>query len=266
MQKRGQLAVFVVVGIVLLTVVLLLFFFKDKITESVRETPTNPQGYLNQQLNDLKKEVNRCIDKETKDASVLFMKNGGDFSRTFNYMTYSGVNYPILCKAINGTDTCLSQPVLISNFNSKLNNYLPSKVNSCFNFENFKNKDYDLSLGKISVSSEVTNNYVLINLNFSVKLTKGVYSSKSDNFLIKVNTPLGDLFRVTNELVQEKASGKEINPLGYMLSSRNKYNIQVKKPYPDELYDVSLFSDKNYHVYFAIEGIGRFPRPEGRIR
>ena len=81
-----------------------------------------------------------------------------------------------------------------------------------------------------------------------------------------MDIPLGGFTEVANDLVQIKVSGKEINPTLYQLLSFNKYLIEIRKPYPDEVYDITLTANENYHFYFAIEGIGRYSRPEGTIR
>ncbi len=265
MKKRGQVGVFIVVGIIVLVTISLVFFFRDSLTKTIRQEPTNVQEYLTQQLDDIKTEIGKCVNQETDKASKLLMKNGGLFERDFGNINYIGVSYPILCREINQTGTCLSEPILIINLQEKLNGYLPEKISKCINLENYKGKDYSLTTGKINLSSQILDEFIVVEVNYPVKLTKGSNSASENRFVYKLNIPLGVLTKVSNDLVQTKADGKEISVNYYNLLNFNKYLIDVKKPYPDEVYDISLTTNDKYHFYFGIEGIGRFNRPEGSL-
>lgn len=267
MEKRGQVAVFVVVGLVIIIVMVLLFTFKDKLIESVREQPADQQMYLQGQLKDIKDQIGDCADKETKEAAKLLMKNGGYFEKPFNYITYSNLSYPILCRKINGSNSCLSEPVLTTAMVLRLQGYLPKKLNRCINLEDFRNKDYVLTSGNLTVEDiKIFEDSMILKIKVPIKLTKGSYSAQASSFSYELNIPLGGLTNSVNKLVQTKANGTEINTLTFTLFSMNKYIVHVRKPYPDELYDVTLGTGEDYHFYFAIEGIGRFERGADRIR
>ena len=242
MKKRGQLSVFIVVGIVLIVVFMLFFFFRDKITKTLREEPINPQEYLNQQLDDIKMEIGRCVNQETSKASKLLMENGGVFNRKFGFIRYINISYPVLCREINGTGSCLAEPILISNLQGKLGTYLPEKINKCINLESFKNKDYSLVFRVGNLTAVILDEIIVVDLGFYVKLSKGPYIAEKDSFVYNLNIPLGAFSKLANSLLQVKAGGTEINSLFYELLSFNKYLIQVRKPYPDEVYDISLTS------------------------
>lgn len=257
MKKRGQVGVFVIVGLVIVAVIFLTFFFRESLSKTIRESPADVQEYLNRQLGDIKNEVGRCTDRETKEAAKLLMENGGVFSREFNYIAYSGVKYPIFCRAIENGEGCLSENIFISEMQNKFDSYLPSKINNCLDLGEFRGKDYELNSGDLAVNSIISNENILITLSFPVELRKDVHSAAEERFVYAVNVPLGDLTNVVNRLVQKKAGGEDIDVISFGLLNRNKYRLEVKKPYPDELYDLSLTSDDNSHFYFAFEGIPR---------
>ncbi len=266
MKKRGQVSVFIIIGVIALAAIILVFFYRDKITSAIRQTPTNPQEYLDQQLQDIKKEIGRCVSSETDKAAILLMEKGGNFDKEFGYVHYLNISYQVLCREINATNTCLSEPILVTDLQTKINNYLPNKIKSCIDFEAFRNKDYILTTGNLDTSVNIGEDNILVNLNIPVELKKDAYLAKENRFLYNLKIPLGDFVNLANKLVQIKASGKEISPIYEELVSFNKYFIHVYKPYPDEVYDISLTTTDKYHFYFAIEGIGEFPRPEGQIQ
>src|SRR3989338_3570159 len=166
MKKRGQIAVFVVIGIVILLVLVLLFAFKDKLGEAIRKEPTNVQEYLNLQLEDIKKEYSRCVGSETRNAIKLLIKNAGEFNISTNYIRYAGENYPVLCsqfKDQNLRNGCLARPIFTFEAEEKLNDYLNDEVKSCLNLNSFRNKDYDLNLSEQNLSVKIFEDHILVN-------------------------------------------------------------------------------------------------------
>lgn len=260
MEKRGQATVFVIVGIVLVVLAALIFFYRDSITKAIRQEPINPQQYLVQQLDDVKKNIGDCVVSEVSEASKILMQNAGSYNREFNYFLYYGKKYPVLCRELEDKSGCLSEPLIVNNFQDRLNEKLPNMINNCLNLEAFKNEDYEINFGELKTSSTIRDKEIILNVDFPVELKKGVYSVKENNFVYAADVPLGELIKVVSEFVQKKASGEEIDPVGYMLINRNKYRLEVKKPYPDELYEVSLMTNNDYIFYFAVEGLGRFER------
>ncbi len=257
MKKRGQVGIFVIVGIVIVAAIFLVFFFRESLSKTIRESPADVQEYLNQQLGDIKREIGRCVDSETRDAAKLLIENGGVFNREFNYVAYSGIRYPILCRAMAERDGCLAEYVSVSEMQGKLDKYLPVKINNCLDFSSFENKDYGFVSGNIESNTLISDDNILVTLNFPVELKKDVHSAAEERFVYSVDIPLGELAKTANQLVQKKASGEDVDPISFGILSRNKYRLEVKKPYPDELYDLSLNSDDESHFYFAFEGIPR---------
>lgn len=260
MKKRGQATVFVVIGITLVILIFLLLFFKENITKAIQREPTDPQQYLSQQLNDIKKELGKCVSSETSEASKILMSNSGSFDRDFNYLVYSGKKYPILCRELEDQKGCLSEPLIVPDFQESLNKKLPGMIKNCLNLEAFENRDYEVDTGDLEVNSMIKDSSILVDVDFSIELKKGIYSVKENKFIYSLDIPLGDLIKVVNELIQKEAGGEDVDPIYYMLLNKNKYKIDVKKPYPDKLYEISLSNNDNYVFYFAVEGIGRFER------
>src|SRR3989344_4440590 len=102
MHKRGQVAVFVVIGIVVIVLLVLVFAFRDSITQ-ITKNQVNTQEFLNSEIKDIQENViEECVVRETFDAVNLFLKNGGEFTEPLNYLRYNGQNYRILCQNIPG--------------------------------------------------------------------------------------------------------------------------------------------------------------------
>ena len=90
MDKRGQVAVFVVIGVVLIIVLVLLFAFRDAFIGVVKGQ-IDTEKYLSNQLNDIQKNViEECVVSETLDGVKLYLSNGGGFSEPLDHLIYHG--------------------------------------------------------------------------------------------------------------------------------------------------------------------------------
>src|SRR3989344_908353 len=112
MQKRGQVSIFVIIGLVLIAVLVIFFFLRESLVDAIRQTPTNTQEYLGTQLEDIKDEVGRCVVQETAKASRELMANGGNFERNIGVLSYDGIDYPVLCVEFENGNGCLAQNLL----------------------------------------------------------------------------------------------------------------------------------------------------------
>jgi len=257
---------FVVIGIILVVALVLVFFLRDQLTAAIRQTPTNNQEYLSGQLEDIQNEVGRCVNSETQNGIKLLIKNGGNFERNTSYINYLNINYPVMCSEFENSKGCLAQMFLISDLKTKLENDLPNKINKCLELDSFRNKDYDFTEGETSLNIEILDDHLIINLNKLFELNRSSVVVRDEDFTYKIDAPLGDLVAGANKLIQTKASGEEINPALFSILTQNKYRLHVEKSYPDELYDLSVNGNDNYHLYFAILNNGRYERAEGRLK
>jgi len=70
------------------------------------------------------------------------------------------------------------------------------------------------------------------------------------------------LFNAANDVLNRRSLFGNFDQVSYGVNSGNKYSIIIERPYPDEIYDVSLVNNPEYHLLFSIEGNGRFDRFE----
>ncbi len=119
MDKKGQIAIFVIVAIVIVAVVLVVFMY-PQISNLVAPSEISPSQYLED-----------CIKPEINMAVDLLAKQGGSQNPTA-YINYDDSKVAYLCYASGYYKTCVVQePLLISSFANELSGILTPKAERC---------------------------------------------------------------------------------------------------------------------------------------
>ena len=151
MEKRGQVTIYIMIGVFILLVVLLIFFLKGDVL-GVKKflgfgKVKNTDLYLKDQMTQISNEVNRCVDLEAGKALKILGDQGGYFVPE-NYLFYYGYNIAYLCSEIKDKNSCLNNMLLEERLENDLNLYLKDKLKECVNLRKFKEgfKTYDYEL------------------------------------------------------------------------------------------------------------------------
>ena len=267
MQKRGQVAVFVVIGLVIVILLVLLFAFRDTLVR-IGKGQINTGEYLNSQLKDIQKNViQKCAEDETFNAVKLYLDNGGKFTEPLNYLIYHGKKYRILCQNIPNDAKCLSSPLVINNVKEEFNSYLKEKISNCMDFKEFQDKNYELKLpSDLLLDVTINEDSLVVHVDYEIELVKDKFDVKSKKFVKKLDVPLGGVIKAVNQVLEFRNKYLVFDPVVFDAINRNKFVVDTNNPYPDELYTVYVSDYKSYKFPFAITSEGRYDRIEGSIR
>ncbi len=251
MQKRGQVAIFIIVGIVLISALVLVFFFRDSLREGFKNI-VNKEEYANSQFNEIQTMIEKCIDKETVKKVNLLGEQGGYFN-PLNYDNYYGKKVTILCDNVAGKDYCLAKPLDLEDVNLRLNKELKFSVKNCINLEPYTGKNYLLNTGTFDLQSEINPDNVLVTVNYPVKIKYDEVEVKKDTFIKKVKVPLGNAVILTNTILNSEATNGEFDALVAGFISKGIFTVEKRKSYPNKIYILD-FGNGKYKFNFAIEG------------
>lgn len=76
---------------------------------------------------------------------------------------------------------------------------------------------------------------------------------RKDNKNYEFSYPLGELYKVSQDILDLEATSGEFDQLSYMLSHHGLYRIEKLRPYPDKIYKINK-QDSIYVFQFAIQG------------
>ncbi len=251
LKKRGQISVFIIIGIIILLVFGLTFYIKSRTSRTeeigpiVEKVPT--------QLYPIKLFIEQCIDKTATDAITLIGESGGytdisEFgithtadpttSQAVEFSPESSMNiaYWWYLKSSNDcSGNCefssempdlksemkkgSERPVMDSSIESQIDRYVNNNLNECLNdFRDFEEQGFSVrELGKITTTTTIRNDDVLVSVNYPMQITKGKTKSKVSNFFTTIPVNLKNIYELAFMITSD-----EIN---YKFLERNTLNL-----------------------------------------
>ena len=205
--KRGQVTIFVIVGIVMVVGIIAMIIFMGG-ADFDSPTELGPRVFVGKCVRDL---VEESVDK------MLF--NGGEIVPSRAIM-YQGEEWNYLCYQADYYQGCYNlHPMLEMQIEREIEADTVDKVQDCFNAmrEDFEDRGYDVSGGATEYSIDLLPRKVDILLKKSVDVSKDGVAQSFENFDEEVSSSIYDLVRIAREVVNSEAQYCNFEYNGYML-------------------------------------------------
>lgn len=248
-MKKGQTTMFVIIGMVILAFIFLLiymsrqgFFFGPVTHEDLRA-----------RLDSIRDHINGCAEKIAPDYLKRLGLQGGHLKTPDGtYRMYEGITVSYLCYAVPNTPRCYNRLLLLGDMEKELNEAVKEGLTTCVNVKQFA-RGLDVSFGKLKVDTHIGTDSVIFDVIFPVTLTKGDLEISEDKFSSNIDVPLGALYDVSQDIINDETEFGNFEQLTYMLVKKGQYIIEKKKPYPDKIYILKT-KDKDYVFQFFVQG------------
>jgi len=237
LKKRGQISVFIIIGIIILLLGGLTFYLKARASKIegvepiIEKVPT--------QLYPIKLFIEQCIGRTATDGVILIGESGGyidisefgimhtadpTISQAVEFSPDSSMNvaYWWYLKSSNdcsgNCEFSSEMPDLKSemrkgserspmdtSIEAQIDRYVNENLNKCLNdFKDFKEQGFSVrELGKVTTTTTIKNNDVLVSVNYPLEIKKGEVKSKVSQFFTTIDVDLKNLhelaFMVTSD-------------------------------------------------------------------
>jgi hypothetical protein len=252
MKKKGQITLFIIIGIVMLFVLLLLIYAFN----SGFAAKLNPFLFSE---NSLKSYVTGCIEQETDNALHHLGVRGmyiyvPDEVKLVTSMTPEG-------EALSYTSTLLkknqSYQPSIQVIQEEISQYIEDNLLTCLDdFSNYKDRSINMEYGEPEARTVITVNSIAINLHFPITAKKGDSQKYIDDFNFqKADIRLPYLLEIVSFMID---FFKE-HPRSIDMTVLKDYNVDIAiTPYDPMIFVVmitdedTLVHDKPYNLRFAL--------------
>lgn len=248
MEKRGQATLFIILGIIL--VVLVAIYFIGVQQELI--PPLLASNDASSQMSQVDQHIRECMADIGNEYVTILGAQGGYLSpATDTYRLYNDTQVSYLCWNQVGLPTCTNRLLTISHMEEELTDVINDALGTCINV-------YDVSedveaADEWELTVDIQRDSVDMLLYYPVTIDDGDNVVSEDEFSESLDVPLGELYDVSQDVVNDHAVNGDFEQLIYMLSKLSKYTIYKYKPYPDVLYQVKL-REGSYVFQFAIQG------------
>ena len=249
--KEGQVTIFIIIGILFITAIMLFFFLREDLLPGTGgKSEENPGGFL---------EI--CIEDKLIEGTKLISSQGGyienPLNRTFKFSDendFTDISY--LCYNQNNYFSCINQePMLIQHLKAEVKTYVFDDVRTCFD-------NLVLSLGKRGYVVDATYNgfeiefatkKIIIDIDGKIILTKSDETTRQENLKIIFPSRFYDLAGVVQEIVSQEARFCNFENLGFM-AFYPKFNIERFRTGDGTLIYTAKHIETQEEFKFALRG------------
>lgn len=228
-MKRGQISIFIIVAIILILIIVILIFFR---TNKSKEN-------ISLEFESIHNFIDECVKKTSQDSVYYVSTTGGYYEipklSTITEIAYYYDGNKNLAPSLNVIENQIS--VAFNNlFNDCVNNY-----------DNFQ--DYKVEKGSIKSKVEITNDKILFNVDYPVKISKGNDVINFNKFDSKIDIRIKTINIISNEIIDSIVKNNGGICVNCLFELSKKYNLYI------EMYDVDLDStvfvirDKDFKLY-----------------
>ncbi len=211
MNKKGQITIFVIIGILLVvSIILFIIFYNKIIPEPPKTTTEDPEEYMENCINT---PVEESIEKIYKYSGYTSpRKLSINFTYPLDYYkqgTFRDIS--LLCYSPKDYTPCIMiEPNLIRHLEKEIYEYIENDVKRCYKEyeKELKSKQYDTDFSKsseVNFSVELMEGKVKIPFEGKIYFNKNEVSKKSDRKVFVYNSKVYDIFILAQEILRQEA-------------------------------------------------------------
>jgi len=187
-QKKGQVTIFIIVAIVMVSAILVYFLWLGPTYFSKNKTKLNFES---------------CV-KDTVQQSIAELgANGGLIKPQFTYQ-YKGEQFTYLCYTNKYYKTCTVQiPFPENTFQKQMKILIKDKINVCYSnaIDGLKSQGYSVAKGKLDYNVSVEPDGVAV----KIKAPTVVGSQSFARFNVRINSKIYGMMMIATSIVQSEA-------------------------------------------------------------
>ena len=241
-NKKGQVTIFILLGIVLVfTILVLSFIFGKDALNFFRSKDTYS-------------EISECIGEVVQPAVNDLLKNGGIGNPAIT-IRYAGVNYTYLCYTKENFKNCYSiNPTPLTSVEKTLREKTVEEVKNCFttSLKELEKKGYTIDEQELEYSISFVPSSILVKINKKIAISKENSSQVFEDFSFEIKSKFYELLLLANKIVDSNVKSCDFNYLAYTMFKRN-YQITEKNFMGSKIYTI-LEKSSNEEIKFAIRG------------
>ena len=234
-QKRGQIAIFVIVAL-LIVVVLLLIFFQRQIFDVV--------GGGGDPISQIKS----CAEDFTSDAVKILSPQGGSLDPE-HFILYDDNKVEYICFTEENYRPCVMQkPFIKQDIEKEIEFYVKPKLSGCIAGvkSDLEKKGYDVRVGDVSVDINLVPNNILIEIKSDLTITKGG-TEEYKSIKTEISSSLYDLALISSSIINWEARYGDSETMNYMMYYPH---LKVEKKKQGDGTTVYILTDRNTEEVF----------------
>ncbi|HLP80047.1 MAG TPA: hypothetical protein VK158_05405 [Acidobacteriota bacterium] len=268
-KKRGQVAVFIILFLVLVGMVALTLYaysYKQAAAHNQRQSVISEL-----QLFPPEKFVTHCAQRTIVRLLENASLNGGlinpQDSQLWENLTKKSLSYTTFDKKkylYHYTTSSANQLIDSQFIQRQIDMYLPDLLDECLDESLYAKQGYEVTSGDITTKTIIRNDQVFVTVDYPLSLTKGQSTLTFKDFTVNVDISFGRLVDAVREIVYANQHGvfdaqEFMHRTENIEDGRPLITIHTIRPYPNELHEATLKQkDVTFTFQFAVQGTSSF--------
>jgi hypothetical protein len=206
-NKKGQIAIWVILAVVLMASIIL-FFALERGPFLAERKGFNPEQF-----------IKTCTSDAVIDAAEKMLPQGGFIAPT-NFKLYSDIKVAYLCENVGYFKPCINQhPMLINEIRDEIKNYIQPKIEQCFKDmkTEAEKEGNSVEMGAMELAVSVAPKRIYVDISRKVAITQEGSAQAFEKLNVEVIHPLYDLASVAVAIASEEAKNCYFEYVGYMI-------------------------------------------------
>jgi len=203
MNKKGQVTIFIIVGLILVVGVVLFFMFR----ENIFVDPVNPV-----ETNAITTFVQECINSISEEGIYFISLQGGYYKTPAPKVDYLTIEIPVYFEV--DKENIPSKETVGNELVKYIEDNLPVCVD---NFKSFKQRGIEVTSEDISGTAEIKEEKILLEIDYSLTVKQGTSKSKIKNpFESQLNFDFNSKYSIVQKIVNNQKENPGFLPLGFI--------------------------------------------------
>lgn len=239
---------------VLVVVIALVLSMKTKV---LMFNPT--QEDLEAEMDSIREDISVAIFEAGDEPIRRIALQGGYLETPANtFRSYNDYSVSYLCYSIEDSPRCRNRMLTKQDMETQLAKTIDFSLQDTVGVKKKKLIGYEVIVEKDwNVIVEINKDNIVVKLDYPVTLKSSRNAGVSvteDEFSNTFRYPLGDLYDVSQDILDIETTFGEFDQFVYMLNKKGVYRIEKIRPYPDKLYILNRRDKEDYKFQFAIQG------------
>jgi hypothetical protein len=239
-MKRGQVTIFIVLGIIIVAGIFAAVFLRQDLL-SIFGKNVEP-----------KSQIQDCVGEALEPSMNLVLENAGDLEPILTKM-YNGSKYNYLCYQANDYIPCINtHPMIKTTVEDSLIEDTYDDVEQCFTKlrDDLENRGYTIKEGDLTYSIELVPGNVKVNIQKKLDIKKEDSSQSFEDFSFEILSQMYGLFNMAREVVNQESQYCSFDYNGFMMLYP-EYRI-TRVNYDNSLIYTAINEKSNEKIKFAI--------------
>ncbi|MDO8459507.1 MAG: hypothetical protein Q7S74_00190 [Nanoarchaeota archaeon] len=238
MDKRGQVAIYVIIAIVIVAGILAVYFFYPNI-KTVVVGETVPSTFLKS-----------CIEQSVQSSVDILSKQGG-YNEPEGFILYKGEKVKYLCYTSQYYKTCtVQQPLIKGHFEVELSKMIKDSADDCMQQlkTSYESQGYSVSLGGLKSHAEIVPGNIRLVIETPMSITKDSTQTFSE-LNIDMPSEMYNLLMISTSIIDYESTYGDSEVTLYMQYYPNLKIEKIKLEDGSKVYTLTDVTTKEKFVF-----------------